>query len=87
MSKKPVEYNNCDYGHDTIQEIRVLPISGGELGSNALLCRACFHKEIIWRIDRNKDLTESARFSLPNWDDLKVYRYAVLSPCMARNSN
>lgn len=51
-------------------EIRVLP-TGGD--SNALLCRACFNHEIIYRKHRNKDLGTAFKFKIPDWNDLKIY--------------
>ena len=47
----------CDYGHDTQNGVRILPIDGG----NVLICHEHFLKEIASRSD------------LPDWEDLKVY--------------
>ena len=52
-------------------EVRVLPTGGG---GNVILCRACFHHEINWRRDRNRDLSREAAFELPEWESLEVYR-------------
>lgn len=61
--------NNCDGDHETKGEIRRLPISGG---ANALVCKACFERELIWRRDRNDSLSFTSRFSLPMWEELEV---------------
>lgn len=51
-------------------EIRVLPLGGS---ANALLCQTCFHHEIRYRQERNKELGEAFQFKLPTWESLKVY--------------
>lgn len=62
---------NCDgAGPCAVGEIRVLPMGGG---SNGLLCRQCFYKEIAYRQDRNRTLEEQNKFTLPTWDELEVY--------------
>ena len=68
MHKNP----NCDGSYCTHldSEIRVLP-TGGD--SNALLCRACFHREIMFRKSRNLELGAAYQFKLPDWNDLKIY--------------
>lgn len=63
--------HNCDgSGPHTAGEVRVLPTSPG---SNAILCRSDYDREIAWRKERNKSLGEFAKFDLPAWDSLKVY--------------
>ena len=64
-------YNpNCDgSGPHTGPEVRVLPT--GKM-SNGIFCRACFSREIAWRIERNKTLGDFAKFDLPTWESLKV---------------
>jgi hypothetical protein len=51
-------------------EVRVLP-TGGE--SNAILCQRCYHREIAFRKERNRELGSAFQFKLPAWDTLKVY--------------
>jgi hypothetical protein len=63
--------NTCDHGHDTTEEVRVLPIS--ENGGNAIICRAHYHEEMRFRLYRNRELEDFAKFDLPRWEDLKVY--------------
>ena len=65
--------NNCDGGHclSNKGEVRRLP-TGGD--SAAILCRACFGHELRFRRDRNRDLSEAAKFALPAWNDLEVYK-------------
>lgn len=61
---------NCGgSGPHTAGEVRWLSTGGG---SNAILCRACFEREIRWRRERNRSLGEFAQFQLPCWEDLKV---------------
>lgn len=62
--------NCCDYGHETNQPVKRLPI--GE-DSAVIVCRTHFLAEISWRKSRNEDLEESCKFDLPKWEDLKVY--------------
>lgn len=52
-------------------EVRVLP-TGGE--GNAILCPACFRREIRWREERNRELSKDCQFKLPMWPQLKVYK-------------
>jgi hypothetical protein len=54
-------------------EVRLLPT--GE-GSNAILCHACYRHEISYRRERNRSLGEFAKFSLPPWESLEVYKGA-----------
>lgn len=65
----------CDGGvlsHAT-GEVRVLPLGRTVGGSNLILCRLCFDREIDWRRKRNWDLAVSARFDLPTWNSLEIY--------------
>lgn len=62
---------NCDgAGPHVVAEVRVLPYDGD---GNLILCRACFAREIAWRIGRNLELAPAARYDLPSWDSLEVY--------------
>lgn len=66
-----VENWNCDgSGPHAAGEVRSLP-TGGD--SNAILCRRCYEREMIWRRARNRELSADVRFSLPSWDSLKTY--------------
>jgi hypothetical protein len=58
-------------------EVRVLP-AGGD--SNAILCRSCFGREMMFRLDRNRENFAKATtrhsvppFDIPTWESLKVY--------------
>lgn len=51
-------------------QVRVLP-TGGD--SNAILCRRCFIREIVFRKERNLALSTDCRFDLPAWETLKPY--------------
>lgn len=62
---------NCDgSGPCDGTEVRVLP-TGPQ--SNAIVCRACFGREITWRRLRNIALAADCRFDLPAWNELEVY--------------
>ena len=68
---QPKTNSNCD--GDKCQaagEVRTLPVDGQ---SNAILCRTCFDKELIYRAKRNsKELYDSCKFDLPGWETLKI---------------
>ena len=63
---------NCDGNHCSSEQgqVRVLPYSGD---GNLILCQACYHYEMAWRKDRNKELASWAAFKLPAWSNLKIY--------------
>lgn len=65
--------NNCDGSGPCSprEQVRVLP-SGGD--SNLILCNACYHAEIAFRRERNKELSKDCQFKLPKWEDLKIYK-------------
>jgi len=69
--------DNCDGDKCTSAagEVRVLP-TGGD--SNAILCRSCFNHEMQFRRERNQDLADDCKFSLPAWETLRVYNQATL---------
>jgi hypothetical protein len=71
----PFKNPNCDNDKCACAngEIRVLRLSKDPLGSNLLICRACFEHELRWRRVRNTELSPEAAFPLPAWEDLKVY--------------
>lgn len=61
----------CDgSGPCSAGEVRVLP-TGGE--GNAILCKSCFHRELAWRKERNRELSKDCQFKLPEWDSLNIY--------------
>jgi hypothetical protein len=61
--------NNCNGdGPHRGSQVRLLPTGGG---GNAILCRACFRREMAYRYDRNREVKGS--FDIPVWDSLKVY--------------
>ena len=63
---------NCDNNKclNSKGQVRVLP-SGGE--SNLILCLNCFNYEMVYRRERNKELSKDCLFKLPKWEDLEVY--------------
>ena len=63
---------NCDGNgpHSLWHEIRVLPTGGA---SNLNLCRLCHSREILWRAERNCELSADNTFDLPEWDSLQIY--------------
>ena len=65
--------NNCDCGgpcYPLNNEVRVLP-TGRD--SNAILCRAGFNREMMYRRARNMELAKENQFDLPIWNDLEIY--------------
>lgn len=64
---------NCDGSgpHILNGEVRVLP-TGGD--GNAILCKLCYKREIAFRKERNRELSEDCKFKLPAWESLKVYQ-------------
>lgn len=66
--------NNCDgSGPHTNGEVRLLP-TGGD--GNLILCRSCWHRELEFRKQRNRMLGDFAQFTLPVWEDGKIYETA-----------
>lgn len=51
-------------------QVRVFPAGGG---SNFILCRHCFGRELAFRRDRNKELSVDCWFAMPSWESLLVY--------------
>ena len=65
------QQNNCDgSGPHEPGDVRVLP-TGGD--GNMILCRNCYEREIRYRVDRNRELGDFAKFALPAWEALKIY--------------
>lgn len=69
-----VSVNQCDFGHETTDEVRRLPT--GEQ-SGAIVCYPHYCGEMFWRQDRNKDLGDFAKFDLPAWESLAIYEEAI----------
>jgi len=63
--------SSCDGGgpHEG-HEVRKLKTG---TDSNAILCRACYRKEIAYRTERNRELDPAAAFLLPSWESLAIY--------------
>jgi hypothetical protein len=61
--------NQCDAGHQTKKEVRLLPTSKGDLHGNVIVCYEHYLKEIKYRKEMGSDL-------LPAWEELKVYEAA-----------
>lgn len=67
--------NNCDGSGPHVEgTVKLLPTGGG---GNAILCRACWIREVQWRAERNRTLGDFAKFDLPTWDSGKVYEGAA----------
>ncbi len=62
----------CDPG-----EVRVLPLGTSPHHGNLILCRNCYHHEIQYRQDRNRELAKDCAYDLPSWDSLKIYPEAA----------
>ena len=67
---------NCDGSHCKSErgEVRLLPMGTEPNHGNLILCHECYWHEIVWRNERNRELSDSAAFRLPKWSDLAVYR-------------
>lgn len=66
---------NCDgAGPHYPGQVRLLP-TGGD--GNAILCRNCFQKEMRYRLERNKELSERSQFEIPAWEDPQTLLLAV----------
>jgi hypothetical protein len=69
--------NTCDHNHQTDTEIRKLPLNEKD-HSNLLLCYRHFLGEMMFRRERNKELSDDAKFLLPRWESLDVYEKAIM---------
>lgn len=66
--------NNCDGAGPCSQgPVRLLPLGKIPDHGNLILCRQCFHREIEFRRQRNKELALENQFSLPTWESLQFY--------------
>lgn len=62
---------NCDgEGPHAGRQVRLLP-TGSD--GNAILCRACYAREMNFRRERNQELDKSCQFDIPHWSSLKIY--------------
>lgn len=61
--------NDCDHGHRTASEVRVLPISSS---SNIIVCHHHFRQEIEYRQSRIK--AGLGEWEIPKWEELEVYK-------------
>ena len=68
---------NCDGNGPHSREAENRPCQTRRLPTGgdgaAILCRKCYHREIAWRKERNRDLEPQNHFDLPAWDSLPVY--------------
>jgi hypothetical protein len=55
--------------HSISQEVRVLPTSSM---SNAIVCRLCFAREILFRKEENA-IHGKNHFETPEWEALEAY--------------
>lgn len=58
----------CAFG-----EVRLLPLGHSEHHGNLILCRHCFDHELLYRRERNRDLSKDCAFDLPAWNHCKIY--------------
>lgn len=66
--------NTCDYGHQTTEEIRILPLSRVPHGGNVLVCKHHYHQEMNYRVAMIKSGTWTAEnVALPEWESLEIY--------------
>ena len=54
----------CDKCGDTTKPTRKLRLSDEPYSGNLYLCRHCFVDEMRWRLERNKDLADFAKFDV-----------------------
>ena len=65
---------HCDgSGPHSGLEIRMFPISAFQDHGNLLLCHACFLLELAYRRERNQELDPNCQYSLPRWEECKIY--------------
>lgn len=68
-----VELNQCDHGHETYNETRLVPTSGGDMHGNMIYCIEHYLAEMEYR--RQMNTQGSADFNpFPKWEDLKIYK-------------
>lgn len=64
--------NFCDHNHETTEEVRLLPTSGGALHGNMIVCRRHYEAELDYRRATKSTLGKEWD-AFPAWDSLKVY--------------
>lgn len=76
---------NCDgAGPHTGRIVKKMRLGQpGEMAGNLILCQSCWKREIIWRRQRNSELTANPvhvapllveqGFDLPRWSEAEVY--------------
>lgn len=65
--------NSCDFDHQTTEQVRLLPTSGGPLHSNMIVCRKHYEHEIKYRRDMGaRGYSDMNPF--PEWESLKIYK-------------
>lgn len=71
-----MKMNQCDYGHNTHTETRLLPIGGG---GNLILCYSHYlsEKQNTAEMVRNGMWEQSEIENFPQWVDLKIYAEAT----------
>jgi hypothetical protein len=57
--------NTCDYGHDTHEQVKLLPWSEELEHGNTMTCKLHFDQEMIERRLHNRKIYV--------WEDLKIY--------------
>ena len=62
--------NACDHGHETHQEVRVLPLGNEEGCGNIILCQFHYHVELKWRLEVGWTNTG---WEFPAWELLTIY--------------
>ncbi len=62
--------NQCDHGHETTEEVRLLPTSDGELHGNMIVCFRHFTHEIR---HRRAHCPDAGARMFPTWQSLKIY--------------
>lgn len=60
---KVTRTDGCDYGHQAVEAVR-LPTSRDPSGGAVFLCPVHWRKEMQWRHERNRELSEEARFDI-----------------------
>ncbi len=64
--------NTCDHGHQTTEEVRVLPLGRSPHHGNLILCRRHYQREMTYRRERARE-TGADKWEFPEWDTLDVY--------------
>ena len=62
--------NACDHGHETHQEVRVLPLGIDDGHGNIIVCQRHYHEELAYRLALGWDNTG---WEFPAWELLTIY--------------